>query len=336
MGDERATPVVEDGKENIREILREIDLLAEVQGGRWAEKRAKGRRKYQTAIEALYPSPDGTSTLTISGTTRDISLGGLGFVSPEHFMRKTPLRITIALAPDKIRHLAGRVVYSRRVGEGWYLTGVRFGPVDDSAFTPKAPATATAPGSAAASPPTERGEGAKRETGRASTGSREQALAVLAAAGAARNMSKDLIIRVVTMSMSSDHVVRRAAIPVLMQIPGQDGVLAIIERLNNDPNPTVQAEAAAALGALQATQAIDDLRRCLRHANLELRLRAAEALGRMGNKSGLGVVARILREDGPLSRRAARALGMIVGQPFRANAGGVAAARNYIKTHRIR
>ena len=335
MGDERATSAIEGAKEEVRELLREIDSLAELRGGRWAEKRTKGRRKHQAELEIRYLAPDGTSVFTVPGTTRDISLGGLGFVSTNHFMRKTPLLATISLSPDKTRHLPGTVVYSRRIGEGWYLTGVKFGPVDDPRLSPDASQTS---GTKTASSPSSAGRPVLNGTGqepKAPAGARERALGMLAAAGAARHMSNELITRVVTMSMSSDHVVRRAAIPVLMQVPGQNGVLAIIDRLD-DPNPTVQGEAADALGKLRATQAVDDLRRLLRHGNPEVSLRAAVALGRIGDGSGLRVVARVLQEEGPLGRRAARALGLIVGQPFRANAAGVTAARNYVKTHKIK
>ena len=60
---------------------------------------------------------------------------------------------------------------------------------------------------------------------------------------------------------------------------------------------------------------------------------AAEALGRLGDRRGLRLAAEYLVSDRPLNRRAARAVGVIVGQDFRPNSEGLTAARAYLKKH---
>ena len=336
MSDERANSAVANRQQqDVRDLLREIDSRSAALQRCWAEKRNVDRRKLQTSCRVHHFSPDGTAVVTTVGTTRDISLGGMGFVTNKHFARGRPVLVMIAVSDDNTKHLTGKVVYSRCIREGWYLTGIKFGPVDDTKLTASSPQKTADDALPADGPAGESGRETKTSSMEASRGARERALGVLAAAGAARNMSKQTIAKVVMMSISADHVVRRATIPVLMQITGPEGVMALIDRLN-DANATVQGEAAEALGQLRATQAIGDLRKLLRHHDREVALRAAEALGRMDDKSGLRVAARQVHGDDPLNRRAARVLGTIVGQPFRATNEGVAAARRYVKANRIK
>ena len=84
------------------------------------------------------------------------------------------------------------------------------------------------------------------------------------------------------------------------------------------------------------TEAAPRLRNLIKDEDSTLALRAAESLGKMDDKSGLRLVTRMLRSDGPISRPAARALGVILGQSFRPNAEGVAAARRYVAAKGIK
>ena len=226
------------------------------------------------------------------------------------------------------------MVYSRRVSEGWYLTGVKFAALDDDVL-----ARAAREGALTEAPATDSSDRPGPDSGRkvatAPTGHRERALAVLAAAGASRVVSRETATKVISFCMSSDHVVRRATIPLLMQIPGPEGTLALIDLLR-DPNATVQAEAADALGQLRTTRAVEPLRRLLRHPDETVALRAAEALGRMNDQSGIRLVARLVRGDTALKGRAARTLGVIIGHPLRATTEGVEAARRYLKANKIK
>ena len=315
-------------------LLRELDAYAQSQETRWGEKRNRGRRQFHAPCEVYYPAPDGATVHKTNATTRDISEGGLGFVAAHHFSRNVPLLVAVTLLTEHVKNLTGRVVYSRRVNEEWYLTGVKFAALDDDVLT-RAIREGTLTEAQAAHAADRPGSNSGRTLATVPAGQRERALAVLAAAGASRIVSRETATKVISFSVSSDHVVRRATIPVLMQIPSPEGTLALIELLH-DPNPTVQGEAAEALGRLRATRAVESLRRLLRHADETVALRAAEALGRMNDQSGIHLVARLVRRDTALKGQAARTLGVIIGQPLRATTEGVEAARRYLKVNKIK
>lgn len=78
------------------------------------------------------------------------------------------------------------------------------------------------------------------------------------------------------------------------------------------------------------TEASYALRQLLTDAVETTALRAAGALGRLGEKTGLPLITQILRGDGPHARLAAQALGDIVGHRFPANAQGIQSARRYL------
>ncbi len=143
--------------------------------------------------------------------------------------------------------------------------------------------------------------------------------------------SNDGLAKVIHLTLSPDHLVRKACVSALLQIPGEQAQVALVTLLN-DINPQTQAMAADALGKLEATMAVSPLKGLLESRNGELALRAAAALGRLKDRSGLPVAIRYLRRDGPHTRLAALAFGMIVGQQFHVNDDGVAKARRYLKT----
>jgi hypothetical protein len=116
--------------------MAELDSRAELETGRWAEKREHQRRIFRVPARVNYFSPVSQSIMTTIATLRDVSHGGLSFVAPAHFARRTELVIGVETSAQNTRRLAGAVVYSRRVSDGWHLTGVRFGPVDDSLMEP--------------------------------------------------------------------------------------------------------------------------------------------------------------------------------------------------------
>ena len=248
------------------------------------------------------------------------------------FQRRAALLVWVRLGDGKDKCLTGTVVYCRCVREGWYLTGVRFGTVQDGRLNPNLCTRKPAPPAKpkAAEKKTPAAESEERPT----ASRRDRALSVLAAAGATRLMTRETIAKVVTLTASSDHAVRRATIPVLMQMPRQESVLAIIQLLS-DANAGVLGDAIDALGKLKATQAIGPLRELLGHKNSEIAVRAAEALGYLEDDGGLQVAIRHLLSDTPLNRRAARAVGAIFGQPFRPTSDGVASARRYLKAKKI-
>lgn len=132
MGKQRANPAMERAERQIRELLEEIDAQAEKQQGKWADKRDNRRRVFQAFCQIRHLSPDGASVLTTPGITRDLSIGGLSFVSQEHFLRRSPLVVMVTVSGGRARQLTGSVVYSRRVEDNWHLTGMSFGSLDDA------------------------------------------------------------------------------------------------------------------------------------------------------------------------------------------------------------
>ena len=100
-----------------------------------------------------------------------------------------------------------------------------------------------------------------------------------------------------------------------------------------DSNPVIQGEAAEALGLLGLSQALEPLQDLLHHQDDEVAARAAMALARMGSWTGKRVLMRLIIREGPASRLAAKALGMLVGRDFHPNAEGVLQARQYLRQH---
>jgi len=81
MGEARANTVATTMEDVVRELLDELDALAAAQDSAWAEKRDSARRSFRTACRVAYRSPDMTRVLRTDGTTRDLSKGGLCFIS---------------------------------------------------------------------------------------------------------------------------------------------------------------------------------------------------------------------------------------------------------------
>lgn len=320
--------------EEMRELLAEVDAFSASEQGRWAEKRDSDRRKIKTDCSIRYLGPDGQRVLTTSGRTRDISVGGLGFICPKHFLKNAPLLVTLILPDGQVKRMTGEVVYSRQVRQGWYLTGLKFSRLKDVRLLGETPA----PASSKAKPADKSTGQRKHKTEPAPrpepATARDRTLQMLAAVTTVRKPSRATVFNVVKMTMSPDHVIRQATIPVLMHIKGQEAILSLINFLE-DPNPHVRGEAAEALGMMRATEAVDHLKKLLRDKSQEVGLHAAVGLFELGDKSGLLLIGSVLRSDSELNRRAARALGIIVGQKFRPNAEGVKAARRYAKSHGI-
>ena len=314
-------------------ILEQIDSLAASQDERWAEKRRTPRRKFPTDCEVLHVAQGNQGPCLTFGHTRDISVGGLGFVSSKHFVRGQALFVVIGLPDGKSRELTGTVAYCRRIEDGWYLSGLQFCRIEEPLLSRQAYEQARARLNERASQTSQPETEAKTDASASTTSRHEKALNMLAALGKQPLRSPEVVAKVVAMSMWPNHMVRRATIPVLMQITNRDGI-AVLIRLLEDSNASVQAEAAEALAQLRVSEAIQPLRVLLQHSDDEVALRAAAALGRLGDTSGVRVIGRVLHTDSHLSRRAAYTLGIVVGKKFRANAEGVAEAREYLKQHR--
>jgi hypothetical protein len=131
MSSESSNATVCSFESEVSRFLAELDLRAELESGRWAEKRGHQRRGFRAPCRINYFSPINRSIMTTMATTRDVSQGGLSFVAPAHFARASEVVIGVETNAQTTRRLVGAVVYSRRVSDGWFLTGVQFGPVDE-------------------------------------------------------------------------------------------------------------------------------------------------------------------------------------------------------------
>lgn len=318
---------VETQDREILEMLLEVDEQSARQDSRWSEKRAYARKTARIPCEIRFIGLDGESVLYTTGRTREISAGGLSFLSRQHFARRAGVLVTLSIIDGKIRSLSAKVVYSRCVREGWFLTGVQFGTSEDPRLDPRNYSQVVAK-----EVEYDKQKRADEEDGKLTP--RRRMLQILAMASIPSQRTKGMVAKVVMASMSPDHIIRRASIPVLQSIAGREGVVCLISVLR-DSNPVIQGEAAEALGMLGNSEALEPLQRLLPHRDDGVAIRAAEALARLGNWSGKQVVCRLLAREGPASRRAARALGLLVNRDFRPNAEGVEQARRYLQHHDV-
>ena len=134
---------------------------------------------------------------------------------------------------------------------------------------------------------------------------------------------------VVTLAMSGDLQIRLKAVEVLMGV-GTKMTREALTTLLHDANPEVRERAVIAVGTTRVTEATTTLRKLLRDPVESVALRAAGALGKLGDTRGLGLVERMLEADGPRARLAAQVVGEITGHRFSANREGVQAARRYL------
>ncbi len=158
---------------------------------------------------------------------------------------------------------------------------------------------------------------------------REHDLGILAGISAMRRPNAESQRTAVTLAMSGDVKVRLKALDVLMNIGTKMAREALVSLLG-DSNQEVRERAVVATGVARATEAIGKLHDILRDPNDTIALRAAGALGRLGDTSGLGLVEMMLDPDCAHARLAAQMLGEITGHRFAANLEGIKAARRYL------
>ncbi len=309
----------------IRQLLAELQSAAASHPAQAANQRVHPRHPFHVRCEVRYEIA-AQVVGACQGTTRDLSASGVGLLIPANLGRGTPVLVRFALNTGEQRHLTGTVTHSREVRAGWCLVGARFARLERDLLADSPPAAPPPAPPPAAEPPA-----APRAFEELS--GRKDALAFLAGLRG-EWQTKERTARVLALARSSDHIVREAAVPVLVQLHKDSAVPALLERLH-DPNAAIQGAAAAALGELHAQQAIPSLVNMLKSPSDDVALWAAHALGRLGDQRGLRVAARLLDGETPLGRRAARTLGIIVGREFRPNPEGVSAARSYVRENRI-
>jgi len=117
--------------EEVRRVLTEVrqDLVAHEEPPE--NRRMEPRKRFRAKCRVRHIAPDGSEVRTVEGLTRDISRGGLSFVSTVQVERDTQLAAELMLTEDDIRTVPGKVAYSQLVKKNIYLTGVRFCRVND-------------------------------------------------------------------------------------------------------------------------------------------------------------------------------------------------------------
>lgn len=314
-----AISLPENEQQELAAIMADLDAQAAAGEPDWLEKRAHERKRLRVVCEVRFIGPDTTTVLWVPALSRELSAGGMSFVSRQHFRRQNQILITLCLPDGKDRRLSGVVVYSRSVRPNWSLTGLRFEKSNDTRLLPEFYEQTRAVDAASVAPPAEEeGDGVP---------TRDRLLRMLERVRGRR--TKTNLTNTVSASMFPDAQVRRACIPVLMDLAGPEANRALI-RLLNDTSPQIQGEAAEALGSMGTKQAIEALKPLLQNVEDEVAIRAAEALGRLGDKAGRRVAARLVRSQTAIAVRAAKTLGIIVGRPFRPTVEGLKEARAFL------
>ncbi len=164
-------------------------------------------------------------------------------------------------------------------------------------------------------------------------GHRNQALVAAAAAGAlGQKLGPSEAAKVIGLLRSADPQIREDAMCTLARYGGRQYV-GYITKCLNDSDIRVRVEACRTLGEMRAHVAKGDLYDALQDNNAYVRCAAAEALARMGDKSGTLVVARLICITGPHQIEAVRTYNLITGRRFNPTDRGVKEAADWIRTY---
>jgi hypothetical protein len=236
--------------------------------------------------------------------------------------------------------LRSTVAWCRQQDANCYRVGLRFTDRVDAAQI-REPASVLAMDEVvqpvtSSAPPEARQPEAKGKVGQDTTvdEKRERALRTLAGIACMDRPNAEAQRIAVTLATSGDVSVRLKGVDVLTEMGtkiARHGLLVLLE----DVNPEVRERAVQAVGAERVSEAAPTLRRLLGDPVERVALRAAGALGRLGDAGGLGLVEQKLETDGPEARLAAQALSDIARQRFGANREGIEAARRYLKAKKV-
>lgn len=272
----------------------------------------------------------------------DVSRGGVCICTAHPMYRGEIVNVRVKTVSERF-WLRSMVAWCRQVDTNVYKTGLRFldrlneqevheiaevapmGNVTDRAPQEEPPACS---GPAAGDKPS--GSKPAVDVSAPIREKREDALTRLAAIAAMRKPNAESQRIAVTFAMSGDVKVRLKALDVLLRIPTQacrDALMTLLD----DQNLEVRERAITAVGHAKIAEAIGPLQRLLRDRHVTIGLRAAGALGLLGDHSGLKLVEQALkRRTGPELRVAVMALSDITGHRFSANREGIQSARRYL------
>ncbi len=302
-------------------LLDALDTHVGAPDGSHADHRGQARHRFRTECIVRYFGADRTAIEQTAGRTRNISRSGIAVLVKRWFRVGDPVYLILSLTDGPASHLAGKVVFARRAHGPWFELGVQLqpgarrhalAPGEDEVASADAQATGNAPGSES---------------------SRTKKLNTLSVARATAGYSKEARRAILGMATSSDEMVRARALEALIDVGGKAAAGTVIQALA-DADEDVRLAAIAAVNILDITTALPALKTRLSNDSAPVQLRAAATLGRFGDQAGLPVAMHWLEHQGENARLAALAYGEILGQEFRPNAEGVAAARRYMEARK--
>lgn len=277
---------------------------------------------------------------------RDASRSGVCLFSRHPLYRGEMLNILVTGA-RRATWVRGVVAWAKRHSDSCFKVGVQFlSRVEPEAIRRKVPirtmaeleevllgtravADASRPDVPAGASPSEAG-GTSKSSDEEDHYDDDSAMERLQAAKDERVVPPELANEVIELSKLGGAEVRKESVSVLAKINSREARAALVGLLA-DTSHDVASAAADAAGLLQLHEASGKLRKLLTSQDESLALRAASSLGQLGDESVMPYIVRMVVNDGPHTRLAARMLGTILGKRFPANAEGVSAARRYIE-----
>lgn len=307
-------------------------------GSRPRRFECNGRTILQAAyVGRLMPTADGVPTF--GAPVHDVSRGGVCIYSAHPMYRGEIVNVRVA-TDGKLSWVRSMVAWCRRKNANVFRVGLRFlDRIAESRAGEQVEVRPLGTPEVAAQP-----SGGKvttpcfddtRSDAEGKSGNRcENALETLSVIAAMKDCGPEAQRTVITLAMSGEVSVRLKAVDVLAGMRTRMTRDALVAMLK-DSDETVLERAIAAVGSAKLFQGIESLAELLRGTNRRIALRAAGALGRLGDERGLPLVASTLETDHPEARVATQALTDITGHRFPANREGIKAAKRYLSAKQM-
>ncbi len=159
----------------------------------------------------------------------------------------------------------------------------------------------------------------------------KQLAACEAALSCARRDYNRAVKALLTLAREGDYIVRQRSAECLTEIGGKYAIVGLLDLLD-DPSADVRKTAIWGLGKLRVHSAKDKIKHIFkRDEDISVRIIAARVLGRLGDKSVLTLIIRLLEEGDEYTKRlAVVALEDIIGQKFSPTRDGIKSAKRYL------
>lgn len=286
---------------------------------------------YAGRLEEVTNAPD-----EFTASVKDVSRGGLCMTTPHPMYRGEIVNLQLKKKTKRV-WVRGLVAWCKQIKGTSYRTGVRFlSRISDHKVHNKIPVRGLNQQWCEKCADVDKSFTTSTSTNQvtcscqtAPQDSRYGGLEALERIARQRDVSLDDERTVVKLSTFDAAEVRLRAVDVLAKLSSRLTRAALVDLLD-DPDDVVLERAISFVGALGMHEAVGRLRGLLDDECLTVVLRAAGALGQLGDSAGLRYTVRALYVEGPEALLAARMLGEIVKQRFGANEKGLEAARSYV------